>query len=485
MKALYVNSLLQSRFLLIVGVIISVVYYILPIGEFSNTLFDFGFLFVWICVLLFFFSTRNSSLKGFWFKPSNLFLIAYLAVNFQYIFDFRLGLKNSFSMSILHTEVLNHCFVLGCVGLVAFISGYIGTSDKTKDLTPAKETSSNPLETIKFPLVLLHFLSFIAFVYLIDLDTFLTGEIYGESDASFTHIEKLLNVLNVLTVLYAIKKTLPETSLRAYIRSFPLFSIIIIFSYIMLRLVSGDRGPFLYTLLLLFYGYAFVSRKKYRLGRTVLILFVGAVVMSVVGIARKMDLNESFLSRFSTASEAFADRGRFVQERSVSPLTDELGLSFLVNQTDVYAIEVEGEHLHPGSYLAISVLNGIPFVPSLLMKSFHLDYEDFSSTGFANVHYFEGIERTSSIGTTIVGDFYLQFSVFGVLLGLFITGILMKKIDLYIYSKDRESLNIYLLLFALIFASRCIYIPRSLLLGEVSTLILSIIVLLLLRLVSR
>jgi hypothetical protein len=437
---------------------------------------------------LFFFSTRNSSLKGFWFKPSNLFIIAYLAVNFQYLLDYRLGLKDSFSMSILHVEVLNHCFVLGCVGLIAFISGYIGTSDLNKASSfgqSSNKLSSKPLDTIKFPLILLHVLTFIAFIYLIDIDTFLSGDIYGEADVSFTHIEKLLNVLNVLTVLYAIKQTRAGSSLGAYLHSFPFLSIIVILSYILLRLVSGDRGPFLYTLLLVFYGYAFVSRKKYHFWKTFLILVVGAVIMSVVGIARKMDLNESFLSRFNAASQAFADRGRFVQERSVSPLTDELGLSFLVNQTDVYAVEVQGEHLHPGSYLAISMLNGIPFVPGLLIKFFHLSYEDFSSTGFANVHYFEGIERTSSIGTTIVGDFYLQFSVFGVLIGLFITGIMMKKIDLFIYSKDRDSVSTFLLLFALIFASRCVYIPRSLLLGEVSTLILSVIVLFVLRLLSR
>ena len=475
-----------SRVLFLLGLLFSFLYSVFPITAFSKNLFDIGTVLVLVCLYVFFNFSQKSSLRGQWLKPSNLFILAFIAVNFQYLLDYRLGLKNDMSANILHPEILNHCFILGLVGLLAFTAGYMRSVSEGRDKRKLRRMTSegaNIAESARVPLVLLHALVFGLFLYSIDMSAFMSGESYGESNATYAHIEKLLGALNVVIVVFAVVKAKEAGSFKAYISSFSWISILILSLYMILRLISGDRGPFVYTAMLIFYGYVFVCRKKYKLVTTILVMAIGSAAMSVIGIARNMDLDQDFVSRVSDASERFASSGRFAHERSISPLTEELGFSFVVNQTDVYAVEVEEEPLHPGSYLVISLLNGIPFVPGLITRIFHLSYEDFSSTGFANVHFFNTDERTWSIGTTIVGDFYLQFSVWGVLFGLFLAGLLMKEIDLALYSREKKNVSLTLLVFALVFASKCLYIPRSLLFGEMATFIMAILVVYFLKLI--
>lgn len=467
---------------LLLGILLSCVYFLIPVGPFSKVLFDAGLIIIVLCVWLFFWHSQHTPLRGYWLKPSNFFIMAFIAVNFQYLLDYRLGFKDDSSMHILYPQILNQCLVLGVVGLLAFTAGYVRwRADREPRVADSGlERAKNLISTLRTPIIVLHLLTFIAFVWTIDLDAFLSGESYSESTATYSHIEKLLGAMNVLVVLCSVVKTKSGESLKAYLSSFHWISLSIFGIYMVLRLISGDRGPFVYTSLLLFYGYAFNHRKKYRLLITLLVVVAAAFAMSVVGIARSLDLNQDFFSRVDRASSVFAASGRFA-DRSVSPLTEELGFSFVVNQTDVYAIEVEEEKLHPGSYLLISLLNGIPFIPSLITRIFHISYEDFSSTGFANVHFFGNMERTWSVGTTIIGDFFLQFSIFGVLIGLFLAGIIMKEVDMTIYVKERSQISIPLLVFALAYASKGLYLPRSLLFGELSTVILTLIVFLLLK----
>ena len=53
---------------------------------------------------------QNSMYKGLWYKPSNVFLLSFLIVNFQYITDLVLGLKNYFDFD--YPETVNRVAVL-------------------------------------------------------------------------------------------------------------------------------------------------------------------------------------------------------------------------------------------------------------------------------------------------------------------------------------------------------------------------------------
>ncbi len=465
---------ITSYLFLVISLLLCFLYHFFPIGVFSKTIFDIGMIVLILAVVIFFQYSQNTSLKGHWLKPSNLFIFAFLAVNFQYLLDYRLGLKTDSSFYIFHPEVLNHCFILGLIGLLAFTAGYVLTGNNYR------RYRTNPEGTVGFknliiPVSVLHVAVFAVFLYTIDISAFLSGEDYGSEGATYTHLEKLLTAVNAIAVACVVGKYEGDKSLKSFILSFPVPSMVVIGGYMLLRLVSGDRGPFVYTAIMLFYGYLIVSKEKYRLWVTVLVLAGGMLTMSLVGIARTLDTSNDFVTRMSYARSMFTRGGRFAAlgEKSISPLTEELGFSFIVNETDVHAIEIENEELHPGTYLIISALNGIPFIPGLIMRTFHVSKEDFSSTGFANLHFFGGEDADWSIGTTVIGDFYLQFSVWGVLIGLFITGWLLKFLDLVIFVRRKETVGVYSLMFVLLFSSTALYIPRSLLLGELSYFIIA------------
>lgn len=442
-------------------VVFSVVYIQLGLGNFNNRLFDACFICAIFATVSFFIASQKNGGKGYWLKPSYLFVAAYLAVNFQYLLDLRLGLKTISSIRFIHDNILNQCTVLAILGLLAFTIGYgMKPLGKREEDYCINDQGSNVKSSFPPLIVFIQIIVFVLFFMTTDIAALLSGTGYGATDASA--FENLLYVMNAIVVLFVARTSSSHTSFSSFIKRFPIVSLIVFIIYCLLRFVSGDRGPFVYSLLLFFFGYLYYSRKKLRL-ITILGLLLGSMVLiALIGIARGLDTNISFGNRMSDAYDQFSTSGRFTKgDETVLSFTDELGFSFYVNQVDVYAIEAKGEPYHYLSYPIFSILSGIPFMPGLIQKSFGVSPENFSSAGFANYQYFGGYERNWGIGTSILGDFYLSFGFIGVIMGLLLTGVFLRYLDSVILIKNKQSVKIYELLFVLLFAAKSIYMPRA------------------------
>lgn len=445
--------------LLSIALAFSFLYYVISLGRLDNTLFEFGIIVIILSLIKFYRSTLNTELNGQWLRPSILFVIAFLAVNFQYITDYYLGIKTDASSMLYHTQTFNQCYILGLVGLVAFVLGY---SWKNMPFYRPDFGEWQYPQT-KF-LIVLQVIMFALFIATINVTEFLTGSYYGNAEErSNPLMEGLFYVANALIVIATIRNTPHISCLKEYIKSFPLISLIIIAIYMVLRMLSGDRGPFLYTGLLLMFGYLYATRKKYSLGKVVGFALCGAIFISVVGIARQLDLNASFSERLSQGLEVFSSEGRFggKGERTCVPFTDELGFSFVCNQVAVDAVEVKGAKAYHPMYMVWGVLNGIPFMPSTIANVLHVAPEERSSSGFTNYYFFGGYERNWGLGTSIITDFYLQWSIWGVLIGLFVTGLMFRKLDNVLFVEDKNCIGLYMLLFVLLFSAKAIYMPRA------------------------
>lgn len=429
-------------------------------GDFSPVLFDIGAFIIICAICVFFTDGEHSLLKGYWLKPSNLFLFGYLVVNFQYILDYRLGIKTDLSIYILNSQILNICFVLGIVGLLAFVIGYTYKKGNTQDLTTAEIVTSR-YRVPKF-FILLQVVLFILFITSINVRDFLSGSVFADKTGR-TSYEGLLNICNILVVAAVSLSYSNNAKLKDYLLCYPKVSLIIIIVYMILRMFSGDRGPFIYTALVLLYGYLYSTRKKWSLFFVVGTLTLASLFVILIGIARLSDLNASFFQRIQDAMIVYNTGGKFsnIGESSVFGLTEELGFSFVVNQVDVQAIAVNNESFHFGTYQIISLLNSIPFMPSFLANTMNIATVDLSSSGFANYHYFGGAEHTWSIGTTCLGDFYLDFGVFGVFFGFLIVGLFFRYLDEVLFVKPKDNISLFILFVILFFASQSIYIPRS------------------------
>ena len=479
------QSLNLFRFLCIVcAVVYVIVYILLSPGAFNKYLFDVCFLITFVLLIGFIIQSQKHELKHHWLKPSYFFVLAFLAVNFQFLLDYRLGLKDNQSSNVFYPLVFNQCTVLAATGFAAFVAGYFSL----RSFPFRRHGYFATKHKLSLFISLLQLLVFALFVSNINLVTFLSGVDYGLADSSVSkmyYFENLLYVCNaVIIVLVANRNDI--SNLKGYINAFPTLSLIIIILYMIMRLVSGDRGPFIYTALLLLFGYLYSSRKIIKFSTVVVFLLSALLFISLIGIARSLDKTYSFSDRIAMAFDYFSENGRFNSEdRSVLSLTEELGYSFVVNQIDVNAVEVQGEPHHYGAYQLITIASSIPFVPGLIANVFHVRSEDFSSSGFANYHLFGGYERTYGIGTTILGDFYLDFGVIGVLFGLFLAGLLFCFLDASICYRPKEEIGIYLLLFIILFSAKAVYIPRSVLLIDLQGFVLGSIIIYVNSLLSK
>ena len=454
---------------LLLAVILSFVYQWVPNGAFDGYLFDICLALSVVMVLWFLKMSQTDGLNGFWLKPSYLFVIGFLAVNIQFLLDYRLGLKTSQSQYILYPAVFNHCMLLATMGLAAFTAGYVAYSP-TK--TTKKPKSGKPSGDDTALYVFVQVVTFFLFVSSINLVTFLSGADYGTADHSMTYyFENLLYACNAIVIINAIKGA-EIKNFKQYLKRIPFVSLTIIILYMLMRLLSGDRGPFIYTALLLIFGYLYATRYKIRMTVLVVAGFVGVLFISLVGIARSLDTNFSFSTRMGQAYDSYSTGGRFEGSKSVMPATEELGFSFTVNQVAVNAVEEKGEKLHYGAYQVIQVLNSVPFMPSFLANNLHIKPEDRSSSGFANYHFFGGYERNYGIGTTLLSDFYLDLGVIGVILGLFLAGMLLKYMDCVLLLRNKKTIGTFALLLVLLFSAKAIYMPRSVLLIDLQSFVL-------------
>lgn len=450
-----------------------VVYHTTTIGSFDFLLFDIGCVCLIIALVFFVRFCRHSQLAGYWLKPSNLFIIGYLAVNIQYILDYRLGLKNDSSTLIIYPQTLNYCFIIGGAGLIAFVLGYIW-----KRNNPSLYTSVDIVSNYKIPsfLMMLHFMLFCLFILTINVSDFLLGSAFVD-ETTQSPFEGLFYLVTMVLVLFISRQNVHNKSFVDYLKGFPVVSLTLIILYMVLRMFSGDRGPMIYTGLLLMYGYISATKKKWKLSIVVLLLMVSSLFVSLLGMARLGNLNDSFFNRIANSYTAYTSSGRFGDsgERSILSATEELGFSFMVNQEDVKAIEEDGDSFHFGMYQFYSLLVAIPYMPSYLAETLKIPEDNLSSVGFANKKHFGNEESTWSIGTTLVGDFYLELGIIGVILGLFITGRFFRFIDYSLFVIPSNRINIYLLFLSLHFASQSIYIPRSVLLLNLQKVLLGFI----------
>ena len=192
-------------------------------SSFNPVLFDICGVCIIASVISFVIASQKGGGKGFWLKPSYLFVLGFLAVNFQYLLDFRLGFKTLASRRFLYPDILNHCLVLGVIGLLAFVIGY------SYRPLPARVENSNGYassqgaitrKTVPVALQILHILVFAWFLFSSDLNSIVSGADYDQSivngpNAS-TRAESFLYVTNSLIILFASMKSIGKEKFSSF-----------------------------------------------------------------------------------------------------------------------------------------------------------------------------------------------------------------------------------------------------------------------------
>jgi len=452
-------------------VILSLLYYLEGIQPPKKSIILISLFVVAFCLFIIARFQQSSQLKGQWAKPSNVFLLAFIIIYYQYPVDYLIGYKKAYEF--YSSLAINSCVLISDVGLLSLTLGLINSKYNLK--TFYKRT---PVYRYPLPLVVIQILVFVLYIKETGLSNILNGSTfesgYVREQGISDYFEYVLQMVNVAIVVYCLSYHNSTTSFKDFLKTIPITSLCVIILYIILKIPSGDRGPFIITAFLLFYAFLYSCRKQIRVFLLLLVVLAGGYALSVIGIARNYDLSSSFSERLREASISYKESGRFEDSMSILNPTQELAFSFVSYQCMVSGIEIKGDNHTYGRYQAIELINAIPLGPRFVRNQLHLSGAEAASSSYATYEFF-GHFPSFGLGSNIVGDFFMDFGILGVLVALFLVGLFYGKVDNELLLSS--SSNVYVLAFAFVYATRAIIIPRATFLGELRGVVLVVIML--------
>ena len=411
-----------------------------------------------LATLLWFVYQQNSRFKGHWTRPSNLLILGMLAVYYQNITDLMVGYKQV--GDFVYPNVINKGIVISTLGFCCLIMGYT-LRNKRLENKGSSFVITYHRAINKDVVAAVHMIAFLAFLYTIDVQSFITGTDYsGSAPVSISaYIELLFSALNILLLVSVINTAQNNTSFWGFLKQIPLVSLIVIAVYIVLRFFSGDRGPVIYTLLEFFYAYIFFSRKKIGLVLTIVVGVSAAFILTLIGMARGADLSLSFSDRMQDASVTLSESGRF-GGKSIMPITEEMGFSYLSYQIICEELYEKGDNYKMGACQLVNVLSSVPFVSGFIHGTLGISKENTVSAYYATYRYV-GYNPSWGTGTNIMGDFLLDFGPLGMAICMLLVGMFFKWTDNLLLFRDKRTINTFLLIVLIPVASKAIYMPRA------------------------
>ena len=390
-------------------------------------------------------------------NPSYIALIGLIIVNFQNVINVFMGYGNpsDFSVTFVSNDIFFRSSYLSFIGTSIYIfTIYIYNPSFSK--TGIKKRKYN--NKIWIVMIILAFVGFIATA---DIGRIISGAAYADDIATTTldmYFEGLLKSSIVIYISLNVlnkRSDVTKINLLEYIKSFSWAFWVIVSFYLLIRFVSGDRGPVIYTILLILYSYLYLTGKKLT---TITILCGGllaAFVITIIGIARMEAMRASFGERVTDAIDSI--NGSNSGQNSISPYSQELANSskciwIAMGAHDNHVIDYQY-----GRYTFFNIVHAIPFAGTFLKNFVGLNWNNVSSSSFITKEGL-GPNATYGLGTSAVADFYLEFGLLGVILGFISAGIMFKYIDTILYFRPKVSAT--LLIFSLQVASIAIYFSR-------------------------
>jgi oligosaccharide repeat unit polymerase len=386
-----------------------------------------------------------------WFRIDLIFLLGFSIVHFQWALMYSLeGITpNDYSFfwaTSSYTEYINYGTWLSTIGIIAWFLGFASL----KRTYIQKETISYFKINYKvfFYFVLLIFIMFL----LTAGQDYLSGAVYkGESKSAtgagisvyfqllFSYSIVILCTIGILNILE--DKNLTYTQIIKKIDK----KILLLFTAtIFIFLYVGDRGGALQPMLasLILYGTFIkpINKKQFFL-----IIFLGAVLMTLIGIGRAEKSNDNILLAGVNKVE-FNSNYEFTLELANSARTLYKSLSNVPERHDFFY----------GKLWVSQILANIPLAQAVYLnisgdKIYELDSAEYIT------YITRGKFSNSGEGSSLIADIYLNFGIYGVILFMFLFGMFFKKI---INEFELKS-SLYWIIAGAILASYAFYLGRG------------------------
>jgi oligosaccharide repeat unit polymerase len=441
-------------FLLLLGLL---GFYIL-VPSTMNKSFMLLMLFIVIITLLSFTfrKERNQNLRGQFLRHSTLVLIGYCIVHFQYYIDYLVGNISKNNLDIwVNTHVVLKAFTLSVIGLICFVLGY--SIYKKRRPAESVKSSSSEFQHVKF----LTFLATITLIaYFFSANPLYLSGFYGQEDMglwatysvlTFTIIVFAILIQNSRNMIVA--NTIPR-NLKEYVKYQGFFFSLLIGIYLLSVVISGDRGPIITVGLAYFSGYYFTTRKKLNWKAGLLLIFVGAAFISLLGVARSFNKNLDFSTKISEGLK----KGSLHLTSSFLPQTQELAGSVKALHTTVNYVPQKQDFLF-GRFQVEQLTVILPFFNIFNSLIYSENGVRFKGSASYITWIRQGDYPKFGEGTTCVADFYFDFGIWGVIIGMFIFGYTMRLAEVHMTGPRLP--NLFMHSFLIVYLSYALYIGRS------------------------
>lgn len=381
-------------------------------------------------------------------KGSFIFLLSYCIVNFQVFLELNFG-SIHFAQKILppNNFIIIGTYSICLIGLICFL---LGLTVKLK--LPSRCYRSQSLQAISlYPLLIFNFGLLILFIVSVG-ETYLAGG-YGGSLESKAVRYSLILELSYYAYLYFFVKSNDKTDgiWYSFKKIHPIYYVSLLLYFVIL-LAAGDRGPVLFLSLATSATVIYLSNIRLK---NYYFIIVGVILIfgiSIFGKGRRHGTGFTFKERIEMGLTDYNTSS----DNPLSPATLELAGSGRLNFKAAQIVEEEGTF--NGQFLLQQIIGVVPLLTSPVNSYFNINNREINSANFLTYKVL-GPSPTYSVGTTCVADLYLDFGICGVILGLFLFGVIMRFVDDNI--DNLKKIGTFGVCAILIFYSKSYYIPRS------------------------
>lgn len=389
-------------------------------------------------------------------RPSTFFIFAFFIVNWQMYIDLLLGNTSILNPVFINPNTINKGVILATLSLLSLSFAY-------NNYHPYKEKQTqhqySPNIQTYFSVIQVFF--FLYWASSLSLDDF-TGQSYLTS-GSFDNDKKgyqdiLFNTSQIISLAYFLKNK--TSGYKEFLLNIPKEVIYTSVLYALIKLMSGDRGGAIWTIMLYFSAILYSTRKAPKVIYVVLVAFIGSFIMTSISFSRALGNQLSFFEKITFLvdnKQVFSDR---YFDITFSPATRELANSLMCSHIALDEIENNNAELHYGKFHFCYSLNMLPFVGSSIIKELNIDRLDKSSSEYVTVIH-NGENYVSGLGTTMVADNYLEFGLISLIFAFMIVAMILKIVDYYFVNKDNSDTPAWIIILILSVSCYAISMPRG------------------------
>lgn len=405
--------------------------------EYFSSFYNFSVSLILFLLVVFFLLWHRRFDKN-WLRFDVLFLIGYTIVHIQIPFLASVGIEPTKASFVwINKDVVNYATWMSVIALNLWMLGYSFylTEPKEYIIRSYKSVSGN------YSLIdIVLSLTFLGFIF--TAGTIIFSGVYDVDNwgVQATYFYRALTTLIYLRVIYFFSSLPPNSSLKEIVKQTLRNKVFItvLTVYIALFFLVGDRGEVLKALLIVAFGYSvFINKISFKF--ILASVIIGSFVFTIIGMGRVNDVSRaddrSILERGYSALKDSDDKPNF---------TEELATSIRIQYRAIDTVPKREPYLNGKTYL-IGIFGVIPFASGYVVKAFDIDQQYLGSSNYFT-YLGQGLHPTYGEGSEILGDIYINFSIYGVLIVMFLFGLMSGKF----YSKAKQFEMVYILLYAVL-----------------------------------